>query len=437
MNVFGAKKGHGLLNIQSKTFCLHPFTGLATREDGAIKACCRSHPIGFIDKDNLETIWNNDAIKRMRQQVLNNERPPECEPCFALEDQGVESLRQRHIAGKIPEARINLYPNALDSLGKDYSMPFEIATMELKLNNLCNLKCRMCHPADSTSWNDWNQIEEFYAKEDNIIYKLVKDLNLKEIPFLDKFQDNPIWWNSLEKLLPYFRRVEFAGGEPLMDPQHYRILDMLKPYGKNIEIKYATNGTTLGIKGGRTVHDYWPHFKSVAVNVSLDGIGDVYEYIRGNSEWNKVVENIKEIQTIPNVRRVVGAVTVQVSNILQLDKIIEYFLNDLGIIFHTHRVSYPKLLSAQVLPKELKSLAIKRLLNAKDRIKKYKMVQLHPELFDYTIAQIDDNINYLMFKDQSEKWVDCVEFNHRLDASRKQSKFEEITPEFAAYVQGK
>ena len=153
---------------------MHPFTGLATREDGAICACCRSYPVGFIDKDNLEDIWNNDVMKRIRKQVLNNERPVECKPCFDLEDQGVESLRQRHIAGKIPEARINLYPNALDALQEDYSMPFEIATIELKLNNLCNLKCRMCHPGDSTSWNDWDQVEEFYKKEKSIALRFQK-----------------------------------------------------------------------------------------------------------------------------------------------------------------------------------------------------------------------------------------------------------------------
>ena len=82
---------------QSKTFCMHPFTGLATREDGAIQVCCRSHPIGNVQCQSLEDIWNNNTMKRIRQQVLNNERPKECEPCFSLEDQGVESLRQRHI----------------------------------------------------------------------------------------------------------------------------------------------------------------------------------------------------------------------------------------------------------------------------------------------------------------------------------------------------
>ena len=409
---------------------MHPFTGLATREDGAVKACCRSHPVGYIQDQTLEEIWNNDTMQRIRRQVLNNERPPECAPCFALEDQGVESLRQRHINGVIPEARINLYPNTL----LQEVMPFELPTMEIKLNNLCNLKCRMCHPMDSTSWNDWDQVEEFYKKEGNFLPEKIISLNLKRKPYLDSFDDTDNWWASLEKLLPYFRRVEFAGGEPLMDPTHFRILDMLKPYGKNIEIKYATNGTTLGLSKGRTIHEYWPHFRSVAVNVSLDGIGDVYEYIRGNANWNEVVQNIKEIQTIPNVSRVVGAVAVQVSNVLILDKMIEYFLDDLGIVFYTNMVNYPNVLSAQVLPAQLKDLAIKRLESAKLKVPGYQLVKENPILLGITIKQIDGIINYLQANDQHHLWNDCIAFNKRLDRSRLSKGFAETTNEFARFI---
>ena len=430
LNIYDMKKIN--ISTDSKTFCMHPFTGLATREDGAIKACCRGHPVGNIAENKLEEIWNNDSMKRIRRQVLNNERPKECEPCFNLEDQGVESLRLRHIRGKIPEARINLYPNALEKLKDDFSMPFEIPTIELKINNLCNLKCRMCHPGDSTSWNDWDQVEEFYKKENNIIYHLVEQNNLKNKPYLDKFQDNSEWWASLERLVPYFRRVEFAGGEPLMDPQHYKILEMLSPYGNQIEIKYATNLSTLG-KSDRTIWQYWPNFKSIAVNVSIDGIGDTYEYIRGNASWSELVNNIKQVQTIPNISRIVGAVTVQVSNILILDKMIEHFLNDLRIVFHTHRVEYPRELSVQVLPEELKKLAVERLEAIIPRIKDFTLVQEHPRLLDYTINQIRDNINYINSRDQNYRWKDCVEFNHRLDTTRTQC-FEKVTPEFKPYV---
>ena len=433
-NVFGVKKESGpLSNINPPTFCMHPFTGLATREDGAIKVCCRSHPIGNIQENSLEEIWNGDTMKRIRKQVLSGYRPPECEPCFSLEDQGVESLRLRHIKGVIPEARIKLYPRALESMNSDFEMPFEIPTMEIKLNNLCNLKCRMCNPTDSTSWNDWEQVEEFYDKEKNYIADNVRKLNLVKKPYLDTFEDNPNWWDSFEKNLPYFRRVEFAGGEPLMDPQHYRILDMLKPYGANIEIKYATNGTTLGISKGRTVHDYWTHFRSVAVNVSIDGIGSVYEYIRGNGNWGEVVQNIQIIKTIPNINRVVGAVAVQVSNVLTLDEMIKTFLDELGIVFYTNMVNYPNVLSAQVLPNELKVLAVTKLKAVRELVPDFKYVKENPILLGITLGQIDGVINYILAKDQSNLWPDCVEFNRRLDTTRNQS-FTDVTPEFKRYV---
>ena len=425
------KTGDRLSN--SKTFCMHPFTGLATREDGAVKICCRSQPIGWIQDDSLENIWNNYQMRDARKKVLCGERPDVCKPCFDLEDQGVESLRQRHIKNAIPESRINLYPNAVDALRDDYTMPFEFPTMEIKLNNLCNLKCRMCNPLDSTSWKDWDEVVPFYKKENNYLVPTVERLVKTPGQYIGPFDDTDKWWESFEKLLPHFRRVEFAGGEPLMDPQHYKILDMLKPYAKNIEIKYATNGTTLGIKGGRTIHDYWPHFRSVAVNVSIDGIHDVYNYIRGNGDFNQVEENIKEIKKIPNVSRVVGAFTAQAGNILQAADCIEYFLETMGIVFYSHRVSYPNCLSVQVLPEELKDVAYHRLEAIKNKIQNFALIQKYPILSEITLQQIQDNQNYIRAKDQSYLWEDFLKFNFALDSTRNQQLLA-VVPEFIPYV---
>lgn len=412
---------------------MHPFTGLATREDGAIKICCRSQPIGWIQEESLEQVWNNDKMREVRRQILCGERPEVCRPCFDLEDQGVESLRQRHINGVIPEARINLYPNALDNLREDYTMPFEFPTMEIKLNNLCNLKCRMCNPLDSTSWKDWDQIKSFYEKENNYLVPTVAKLVRVPGQYIGPFDDTDHWWSSFEKLLPYFRRVEFAGGEPLMDPQHYKILDMLKPYAKDIEIKYATNGTTLGISKNRTIHDYWPYFRSVAVNVSIDGIHDVYDYIRSNSKFSEIEQNIKEIKSFSNVSRVVGAFTAQAGNILQAADCIDYFLNEMGIVFYSHRVGYPNCLSAQVLPQPLKDLAIQRLESVEQRLFTFSAIETNSLLEKVTRQQIKDNINYLRAKDQSHLWKDFLEFNKKLDSSRQQSLLKAV-PEFEPYV---
>jgi len=305
--------------------------------------------------------------------------------------------------------------------------------MEIKLNNLCNLKCRMCNPLDSTNWKDWDSVVPFYKKENNYLVSTIEGLVKTPGQYIGPFDDTENWWTSFEKLLPHFRRVEFAGGEPLMDPQHYKILDMLKPYGKNIEIKYATNGTTLGISRGRTIHDYWPHFRSVAVNVSIDGIYDVYNYIRGNGDFSQVEANIKEIQKIPNVSRVVGAFTAQAGNILQAAECIDYFINEMNIVFYSHRVSYPNCLSAQVLPFELKNLAIKRLQSVSLRVKDFPNVNKHPILEKITQQQIQDNINYLQAKDQNNLWPDFLEFNRRLDVTRNQSLLQAV-PEFKPYV---
>lgn len=415
---------------------MHPFTGLATRGDGAVLMCCRSQPVGWIETDTLEDIWNNDTLKRVRKQVLNSEWPVECVSCQKLEINGAESLRQRHIAGDIPESRIKLYPNALSSLQNDFSMPFEIPTIEIKLNNLCNLKCRMCYPIDSTSWNDWNEIKEFYSRDEkyNInIVKPIEELNLINRPYLNKFENNPNFWTGFKKLLPYFRRVEFAGGEPLIDPQHYEILDMLAPYGNQIEIKYATNLTIL-CRGTKSIWDYWPKFKSIAVNVSVDGFEHSYNYIRSNGDWEILINNIKKIKSINNISRIVGAVTVQVSNVLVLDKLIEYFLNDLEIIFYTNVVMHPDVLSIQVLPKELKDLAIERLVTVKDKVPSFKYVKDNPLLLNLTYVQIDNVINYIAADDKSNLWNDCIKYNRKLDISRKSMSFEEVTPEFKKYV---
>jgi hypothetical protein len=112
---------------------------------------------------------------------------------------------------------------------------------------------------------------------------------------------------------------------------------------------------------------------------------------------------------------------------------IECFLDDLGIVFHTHRVEYPKLLSAQVLPGELRMLAIDKLIAVHKRVKDFKLVKEHPQLLEYTLGQIQDNINYLQARDQSDKWKDCVAFNQALDSTRNQS-FLDVTPEFKNYV---
>jgi hypothetical protein len=143
--------------------------------------------------------------------------------------------------------------------------------------------------------------------------------------------------------------------------------------------------------------------------------------------------NIKEIQKIPNVSRVVGAFTAQAGNILQAAECIDYFINEMNIVFYSHRVGHPTCLSAQVLPQALKEEAIKRLEAVRARLFTFDNIKKYPLLEKVTLQQIKDNINYLGAKDQHHLWSDFLEFNRQLDATRNQSLLT-VVPEFKPYA---
>ena len=104
------------------------------------------------------------------------------------------------------------------------------------------------------------------------------------------------------------------------------------------------------------------------------------------------------------------------------------------IVFYSHRVNYPRALSAQVLPEELKQAVVVKLEAMKSKVKDYEMIKKYPVLEKITLQQIQDNINFLQARDLHNHWNDCVDFNRKLDATRKQGPFEKINPEFANYV---
>ncbi len=119
---------------------------------------------------------------------------------------------------------------------------------------------------------------------------------------------------------------------------------------------------------------------------------------------------------------------------MQIDKVINYFINELGIVFYSHRVNYPMSLSAQVLPPQLKAKVVSRLEQMKTEVVDYPLVKQHKLLETVTLQQIQDNINFLESKCMHEThWQDCIEFNKRLDKTRGQD-FLAANPEFIPYV---
>ena len=152
----------------SSTFCILPWMHLATNASGNLRVCCNSIPgKNFIMngdgrpyklyKDDMKKAWNSETYQTIRKQLLNDERPEMCERCFREEDAGVRSARQSW--------------NDKWKEDKEYTLdpPFEIKYVDLRLGNLCNLKCRMCNPYASNMWvKEWHLVENALDNDEYI-----------------------------------------------------------------------------------------------------------------------------------------------------------------------------------------------------------------------------------------------------------------------------
>ena len=422
-------------SLNSPTFCIMPFSHITTKTTGEIKLCCRSHPLYNVNEKSLLEVWNSEKIKRIRKQMLSGERPPECEICYSLEDKNITSMRQRQNKMKFNR---ETYIGIMDELNDDYSMPNKIRSIELKLNNLCNLKCRMCHPVDSTKWaEDWSLVAEL-QRHNEWTYKNVKKYNLTEHPYLCEWENHPTFFDELNEIIETVDTIWFAGGEPLIDPMHYKFLNMIKDKGKTITLQYATNLTKLSCKD-ESIIDLWKSFKKILVAVSFDGVADVYEYIRTNANFNEVVDNIKTIQNKIEKESMniilLGGCTFQAYNIFNLPDMFN-FLIDNNIWIHTHRVSFPRFLSCQVLPKELKEVASKNIQSFLDNFIKRKK-ELETDVYKNTISHTTDVLNFLNAYDLSREWPNFLEYSRILDKATYSKPLEEVIPEIGRYLNDK
>jgi len=389
---------------QSKSFCILPFTHVATKTYGDIKLCCRSLPVGNIKEQPLSSIWNSDRYRQIRKDMLSGERPAECNICWNQEDVGVISMRQR-----LNNERSYMSPQ-LSKCNDEYAIPFEIPVLELKLSNFCNLKCRMCHPLDSTSWfSDWKTIEHLMATNNKGTYDKV---NKMTSPYLSAWDDET-FWKEFDELLPHFRIIEFAGGEPLIDPIHYKVLEKLAPYGHQIQLKYATNLTNI-VFGKTKIFDIWDNFSEVHLHVSIDGMGDMYDYIRQGANWQQLIDNIDAVSQRRNVV-MSPQITVQIYNIHQLPEFFDFFTERMECKLVSHRVDFPKFLSIKCLPPKYKAKIIAQLEEYATTIVDKTHVRWTDQKKTHVYDLIYNEIKILKSHDNSKLLKDFVEFSNTLD----------------------
>ena len=404
------------MDVKKETFCIAPFTHLSTKTDGSIKACCRSLPaLANIKKESLLQAWNNEEMKQLRNDLINGVRNERCDVCWKLEDVGAQSLRMKYNNPKVGRQLINADTN-LKSLNTDYTLNNKPTWIEFKLSNLCNFKCRMCHPMDSTRWfEDYKKISHLH--EDSWQQEMT-DLNLTKKSLLRSYSEE--FFENLPELMSNVDEIWFAGGEPLYDNDHYRILESVMYRADKITLNYATNLSMLSNKKYNVI-DYWKKFKKVVTAVSLDGPPDLNEYIRSGADSKVIEENIKLLQTeLPNVF-IQGKITVQALNIYYVPETFEWF-KSMNVFTGVHFVTWPKFLDSRIWSGEAR-------LEIKEKLESYLKKQDELNGLQLNVGNsLRDVIRFFNASKQhdNDKWNKFLEYNKTLDGVRNETfeKFE-------------
>ena len=403
------------LEVNPNTFCVYPFTHVSTMTHGEIKLCCRGQPPKngknpYVQNNfDLQEYWQGDYMNSVRESLVKGERINQCKNCWKMEDNNIQSLRQMATLDHLHKPQ---YKENVTQWLETGTVPFRIPLIELKLSNLCNFKCRMCWPKDSSLlWSDWDKIKHFYGDDAGYLDGVHDQAKGKRV--FDMYTTNDKFMQDLSTLMKYVDQLEFAGGEPLLDPAHYDILEAVEN-PEQVTLKYSTNLSRLDA-GGRSVLELWPRFKNVLLTISIDGDREGNTRIRRNSDWDTLAQNIRRVKQIPTVGKIKGTTCISAFNALDLDKTANAVIMELGIQWHTSRLQYPQFQHANVLPPKDLLLSIVRLEKFRD------LLAVRPKQ-RWNILHVENAINWLRqcvesSKHTEESYNTFLDFNRTLDGA--------------------
>src|ERR1035437_520701 len=389
-------------------FCAAPFNSLVINPNGSAAPCCK-YNLHNSDKDiqkenirtkNIQELFDQPAIETLRQQFLNGEQPKGCSVCWDEEAVGIKSLRMMKTCWPRYSNLLNAGSNGKECIDQ------QITQLDFKFSTLCNLKCRICGPYCSSHWlkesEETNEFDE-YA--------------ISEFPKYAERKVSQENYDIFDNLLDGLTDIEFTGGEPFMQPEHDKILDIINSSSKNISklnIKYNTNGTIYNEK----YINVWNKLNRVTINFSIDDIGERFEYQRYPAKWDIVVENLRKYKEATDSKKIniIVYITVSLYNIFYLDELISFSKENFRLPIVLNLVHFPKKMSIRHLSSEMKKIVIEKInkINWKDI-----------KVLDNGIKTISD----FMMESEGNGLQDFIDVTKLHDKYRNQS-FEKTFPEY-------
>ncbi len=417
----------------TKTYCAFPFQHQYVHMSGSVRLCCATME-NVTDKkgnrvhmnnDSLQKIWNSNYMKDARLKMKNGELLKACTKCIDQEARGYKSMREE----SDQEKNIN-------NVNADGSMDTMPNSMELHFGNVCNLKCKMCGQDYSNQiGKEILQIGEkdkdflkWVYKQSGNVNNWTNNLSVEYTWFRNEKTKNKL----IDYVSKHITKLTIIGGEPTVIPEFYELLDYCYKNNtlqdKNITI--VTNLTNTNPK----MTQWLPKIKAWTIWASIDGLGDITEYIRYPSNFKKVVENLnfyKKLLLENNNGRIVFSPAVQLLNIHQLDDMLKWFIdfadNHWGKQFNISWMSqvwYPRICNYDTAPKQYRYKVADKLEESIDYFTKYNDIS-----FFYN-KQIE-NLRNNFIEEPMEKHLQkaFIRYNDTQDKHRKGKTWRELLPE--------
>jgi len=393
------------INKLPPKICPIPWIGIEATPMGTCRPCCLAKDeIPGIDlrHNTLTEAFHSDYMKELRSKFLDGEQPETCKRCWDEEAAGKQSKRIN------TQIRLKHY---MDEVQYDTLSPDNMMFLDLKLGNICNLKCRICGSWSSSKWAK-EEIDQHQGDKNHIAYKFL---------FCGSWpENNDQFWDDLQKNIEHIRYMEITGGEPLLIPRQHEFIKYIDSagYAKNIEIHYNTNASqNLNL-------NLYKNFKKVEFALSIDNVGKRLEYERYGLKWDDTIHKLpKELHDFNSYKRdntmnidIQLCFTINIQNVYYIDKLL-LWADDSFDSIHWNYLHDPNYMCVQYMTDEAKELVLSNIYHHQTIV----------------LPQYKDDFEQLaefIRQGPGSDGTDFVEYMRRTDEYRSED-FRELYPEIA------
>jgi hypothetical protein len=233
---------------------------MSVETDGWTRPCCletdNAARISNIS-DGIRVAFNHPKLMQLREDLkdgFSDKTRYACNRCANLESRGQDSMR---------------------TSTQFVSSTRELKVLQFKMSNKCQLACAHCGPDRSSTWRKLLDIQP---------------------RVLDAFEVTGTFLEELVEVLPNLEVLKFTGGEPFLDPNHWKILEHLKTVNrKHCKLQYITNGLV------KPRYDLWDGWGSIECSVSADGFEETFEWFRRGASWPELVRSVTELENYSDI----------------------------------------------------------------------------------------------------------------------------------------